>query len=172
MNTKAQITAAAGACYAEYAAALPQTLQVVVGQFPNNIGNATRQVFIDCANAIRSAAVSSPYVLGYVDPLGIADTGVIPSAYANATVYAVGDRALYQGGYLECTEAHTSGATPSYRRWKQLSWLYGTGRAGATTGDGNRDSFLGSDNGHPSLLGSRYLGARIAGEVVRILRQA
>jgi hypothetical protein len=174
VNPPATVTAAATALYATYRAALPKTPIIVVGQFPNSLANATTQSFIDNAKAIRDAAVSAVAagtVLGYIDPLGIADTGVIPAAYANGVSYAVGDRRLSVGGYYECTEAHTGGATLSPRRWKQLSWLTGTGRAGATTGDGNRDSFLGSDLGHPNgVAGCQWLGQRIAAGVVDILK--
>lgn len=39
-------------------------------------------------------------------------------------------------------------------------WYSGTGKVGATAGDGNRDVFLNTDGVHPSLAGSDYIAAR------------
>ena len=50
-------------------------------------------------------------------------------------------------------------------------WLYGTGKVGATTGDGNCDLFTSSDNVHPSGEGHKYLGQRGAREVYNALRR-
>lgn len=42
------------------------------------------------------------------------------------------------------------------------SWITGTGRVGATTGNGNADFFTGTDNTHPSQAGHDYMGRRFA----------
>jgi lysophospholipase L1-like esterase len=41
-------------------------------------------------------------------------------------------------------------------------WLYGTGRVGATSGVGNDDFYINTDNVHPTVAGHDYLGRRIA----------
>lgn len=41
-------------------------------------------------------------------------------------------------------------------------WVSGTGRVGATTGDGNRDWVTGTDGAHPTAEGHRYLAGRVA----------
>lgn len=40
-------------------------------------------------------------------------------------------------------------------------WVFGTGRQGATTGNGNRDWVCGTDNGHPTMEGHVALAGRI-----------
>ena len=42
------------------------------------------------------------------------------------------------------------------------AWVYGTGRVGATTGDGNMDVYISSDQTHPNDAGHFYLGYRTA----------
>lgn len=42
-----------------------------------------------------------------------------------------------------------------------LGWLTGTGRAGATVGDGNQDYYLGSDGSHLTPLGHEYWASKI-----------
>ncbi len=41
-------------------------------------------------------------------------------------------------------------------------WVFGTGRQGATVGNGNRDWVCGTDNGHPTMEGHVALAGRIA----------
>jgi lysophospholipase L1-like esterase len=41
-------------------------------------------------------------------------------------------------------------------------WVSGTGRVGATTGDGNRDWVTGTDGAHPTAEGHRFLAGRVA----------
>ena len=43
-----------------------------------------------------------------------------------------------------------------------LGWIAGTGRVGATTGDGNADIYVVADGVHPSVAGAAYLGTRLA----------
>ena len=44
-------------------------------------------------------------------------------------------------------------------------WQFGTGRVGATTGDGNSDVTTGADNLHPSDYGQDYMSLRLASAV-------
>lgn len=44
-------------------------------------------------------------------------------------------------------------------------WITGTGRVGATAGDGNADLYISADNVHPSPAGHAYLAERLAGHL-------
>jgi lysophospholipase L1-like esterase len=48
------------------------------------------------------------------------------------------------------------------------NWWTGTGRQGATTGNGNADLFTWTDNGHPSQAGHDYITRRTATEIQRL----
>lgn len=48
-------------------------------------------------------------------------------------------------------------------------WVSGTGREGATAGDGNKDWVCGSDNAHPTVDGHAYLAQRVAYGVARAI---
>jgi len=50
-------------------------------------------------------------------------------------------------------------------------YITGTGRVGATTGDGNADYYVGTDSTHPSTAGHLYRAVRLADQV-RLLSQA
>jgi len=133
---------------------------------------------------VRTAALAAPNVIGYIDTLGgPANRG----AWATSTAYAVGDRVSYAGGIYVCTKAHTShtnvgtgypgGTAIAYHSgsWKLDSWLSGTGKDAAATGDGMRDRYLSSDGVHPtapfsaSLGGYRHWALRVAESVAKLL---
>ncbi|MCB5425823.1 hypothetical protein H0274_11175 [Altererythrobacter sp. CC-YST694] len=48
-------------------------------------------------------------------------------------------------------------------------WIFGSGRVGATAGDGNADLVRGTDGVHPSVFGHQYLAHRIATETARVI---
>lgn len=48
-------------------------------------------------------------------------------------------------------------------------YVFGTGRLGTPTGDGNRDWIAGADGAHPTLEGHRYLASRITRGVARAI---
>lgn len=48
-------------------------------------------------------------------------------------------------------------------------WVFGTGKQGATTGNGNADLVRGNDDTHPTVFGHQYLGARLVSETARVL---
>jgi hypothetical protein len=48
-------------------------------------------------------------------------------------------------------------------------WITGTGWSTGTTGDGNADVLIGSDNAHPTVAGHEYLGSQIAAAILDIL---
>lgn len=49
------------------------------------------------------------------------------------------------------------------------SWVFGTGRQSAPTGDGNRDWITGSDGAHSTMEGHRYLASRVTRGIARAL---
>lgn len=49
-------------------------------------------------------------------------------------------------------------------------WIVGTGWEGATTGLGNSDAFIGTDNVHPTRAGHEHLAARIRNAMFDILK--
>jgi hypothetical protein len=48
-------------------------------------------------------------------------------------------------------------------------WVFGTGKQGATTGNGNADLVIGPDGTHPTMFGHQYLGARLVTDTARVL---
>lgn len=49
-------------------------------------------------------------------------------------------------------------------------WIFGAGYVGATVADGgNSNTYIGSDGAHPTILGARYIGRRMAAVARRIL---
>jgi lysophospholipase L1-like esterase len=48
-------------------------------------------------------------------------------------------------------------------------WVFGTGRDGATTGDGNRDWITGTDGAHPTCEGHRQFAGRMARSISRAI---
>jgi lysophospholipase L1-like esterase len=48
-------------------------------------------------------------------------------------------------------------------------WLYGTGNAGAMTGDGDCDVYLSGDNVHPTVAGQNYLAHRVAAQLAPMI---
>lgn len=57
------------------------------------------------------------------------------------------------------------------QRDTRKAWLFGTGKVGATTGDGNSDLFTANDGIHPSPAGHQYFGTRLAREVYTICQR-
>lgn len=48
-------------------------------------------------------------------------------------------------------------------------WFYGTGYTGNTTGNGNSDIMIGSDNVHPSQAGHDYLARKISSTILDVI---
>lgn len=48
-------------------------------------------------------------------------------------------------------------------------WIFGSGRVGATTGNGNADLVVGTDSVHPSIFGQHYLAHRLVTETAHVL---
>jgi hypothetical protein len=50
------------------------------------------------------------------------------------------------------------------------NWIYGTGKQGATTGDGNADFYTYTDGLHPPQVGHDYIASRMFGSFLPILK--
>lgn len=48
-------------------------------------------------------------------------------------------------------------------------WVYGSGKAGASAGNGNADLVTGTDGVHLSVFGHEYIGTRLVAETARVL---
>lgn len=53
-----------------------------------------------------------------------------------------------------------------------IPWIEGTGYAGATTGTGPSDVYIGTDGAHPNAAGNRYLAARMAPVLRRVMKDS
>lgn len=158
----AAVQAAVTTCFGYLLAHAPQVPCVLVGGYPNDATSMLSASRALVYKAIRDGAKACANVVGFVDPVGYADTGLVPSALSNGTNYAVGDRYTYLGALWQVRTAHVGGATPDYTRVIRLSWLYGTGTAGALKSDGNRDVLLSNDGTHPTTLGAQAYALWIA----------
>lgn len=49
------------------------------------------------------------------------------------------------------------------------AWVFGTGKAGSTAGNGNADLVTGPDGTHPTVFGHQYLGTRLVSATARVL---
>lgn len=80
-------------------------------------------------------------------------TTTIPERYMIGTM-----RNGYAENHAACAAAAESRAVPFV---DMLDFLNGTGRAGAPTGDGNRDFYLLPDGAHPTYAGHRAIASHI-----------
>lgn len=166
----ATVGAAALAAFAAYATACPNTPVIVFGPQPSN-STSTLSANRQAVNAaLRTAALASPNVIAYHDMIGNA-SGVV-AAYAAGTTYNPGDLATYLGSVWKWVRPLAgSGIAPGTGSaggvvWGLATYMYdGTGKVGATTSDGNRDTYLANDGVHPTLDGSIALARRQAAEI-------
>lgn len=157
--------AAATACYAAYATALPGVPAIVFGPQPSN---ATDTLSADRATAIaavKAAAVAAPNVIAFFDMVG-SGSGTVPPAFSGFTTYNPGDLVTHAGSIWRWSSPQAGNSGPSYPgidgyNWAPVTYAYtGTGHVGATAGDGSRDVFLYSDGIHPTVDGSLALATR------------
>lgn len=142
----------------------PHVPCIVVGGYPVAASTmfttpATRP---SAYKAIRDGVLNYPNVIGFIDPVGYADTGTVPAALTNGASYTPGNRYTYLGALWEVTIAHTGSTTPDYKSVKRLTWWYGTGNAGTPNSTGNRDVLMSSDGTHPTQAGANAYAAWIA----------
>jgi len=90
----------------------------------------------------------------------------LPKAVIVATGVLDASPTSQQGGDAVRSAAIASAAASAGVLYLDTAgWVTGTGKAGATTGDGNADVYTYSDGSHPTVAGGYYLAARLAGEL-------
>lgn len=168
--SEADLQSAAASLYSKLATALPGVPVVVVGPMPRDHTQTLTATRAKLLRAVKAAADTAPNVVGFIDPVGAVDS---MAAYATGATYAAGARVTYQGAVYRARVAVASApATLATSDWELLSWFTGTGKAGATVGDGNRDALLYSDGSHPTEAGQAYLATCILRELRSILAAA
>ena len=166
-STSAAVQAEAESCMSVLKANLPNTLLI-------SAGPVVRSHILDTTldghdAAVRQAAQNQGWHghISFRDPAWLKAS---TPAWAASTVYAVGDCVLQNGFVQRCYTAHTSTASFDQTKFRSTALVSGTGRVGATAGDGNADLLISSDNVHWSLEGHRVKARHIASEVLRIAR--
>lgn len=146
---------------------LPNTLIIAVGCWL--LGHAPTTAMLNTDAAIKAAATASevPFI-SLIDPLQ--RSGTAP-AWATATAYGVGDMVVANGVVWKCMTSHTSPGSFATTNWRATTFVTGTGRVGATAGNGNADVIISSDGTHPTAEGHRALGYHFAQEITRKLRE-
>lgn len=157
------LQAAATSTYAAYAAALPDVPIVVFGPQPSNATDTLSSGRAAAIAAVKAAAEAAPNVLAFYDMVGTA-AGTVPPAWVASASQNPGDLVTFNGSvYRWNGAAGNAGTTDPYafNRWSLVTYAYtGTGRVGATAGNGNRDTFLSADNVHPTIDGCLALAIR------------
>lgn len=118
-------------------------------------------------------SVNDAAVAGFETTLGPAAKAAwasVKSALPDCKVFVVGVQApsatpsadYIAAGNIIRTAAQEQLGTTVDAYLDPLGWFTGTGRVGATTGNGNSDIFTSNDGLHPTKAGNLYLGERIA----------
>jgi lysophospholipase L1-like esterase len=94
----------------------------------------------------------------------------VSSATANKTFYNTNDLVSYIGSIWRWSRSTPAGnITPggtTQLGWALMTYLYtGTGKVGATAGNGTRDLYLNNDGIHPSLDGATALANKMSSDV-------
>lgn len=168
---QAGVSAAAVALFAALAA-FPV---FVVGppRQPNSVNNASHLANRD---DIRAAAAAAGNVIGMFDPHDSRDrslTAAAPAAWSTSGVYNAGDVVTFtdsQGAVTyEAIVANGPSGSFSVSNFKPTAWVFGTGREGATTGDGPTDVIWRNDASHLTPLGEEMFGGVIADAICRAI---
>lgn len=100
-------------------------------------------------------------------PIGITSTGT-PTAMRDAIVAATAvTNTAHPGVVLGGLPTVGVVVDPIYYP-SGSAWITGSGRVGATAGNGNADRYITTDGVHPSADGHEYLGRRAAAELIRL----
>lgn len=94
---------------------------------------------------------------------------VVLTAKPETIIFMTGPLIASAGAALGHTRCKTAKAAAAAKWPKNVAfidnltdpWVFGTGRQGATTGDGNRDWMTGTDGAHPTMEGHVALAGRI-----------
>lgn len=132
---------------------------IVVAHGYNDASNTAAAITAEallCFQAIRAANPGVPIAV-----LGCQAGSGGPNASQIATDNAIGAAVTSFGDRL-CGFHAVSADTPT--------WLNGTGKIGATTGNGNADVYVDPDGAHPSLAGAEFLAYRSAKAIRTIIK--
>lgn len=164
-NTQTEIRDEAVYVLSQLEQQLPDTIIIAVGCWNSSSGPSANLVNAD--NAIKEAAatVGVPFI-SVQDPGGVRAT---TPGWAASTAYAVGDLRVANGYVQKCIVAHTSTATFDQTKWRATSFVNGTGKLGATTGDGNADLYIINDGVHLTPTGAKALGGFLYERIESIL---
>lgn len=146
-------------------AALPKTIIFLVGMWVTGNPDATR---VTLNNALKASAVATG--VDFIDLLDPTGAGATAPAWVTATLYRPGDMVTSGGVPYVCRVEHTSGGSFAATNWQGTGIIWGTGKVGTTTGNGNADVAIQSDGVHPTAVGQDILKQFITGETRRLLR--
>ena len=171
---QADIGPAAAAAWAAYRAIAPNASVVVFGPQPPNATETLNANRTANNMAVLGAAAGSGDVSAYYDMIGT-QAGAPARAWAAFTMFNPAELISHIGAVWR-HEATTAAQYPSTGapglqnpKWAPMTAdLYGTGRVGATTGDGTRDTYLHSDQHHPTPQACQAIAGRIARALSRL----
>jgi len=192
-SSAAAVQAAAAACFAQVAAALPSTRQIVLGVLWNSGVEAVTTAVLDTDAALQTAAVVAglpfiPFLTGPTDNAG--STTLSAQASSGATTVSVAavftpirstveidtgaarERRIVTnisgvGPYTYTLNAALSATHASGAAVTAVgaNFWTGTGKVGTTTGVGNCDVIVSSDGTHLSQEGHDQLGLYVADQI-------
>jgi lysophospholipase L1-like esterase len=168
-QTPAQLQALATTLLQALVAQLPKCLIFVIGSYSSTTPTSAK---MGHETALRAAAAATgTYFISWVDPSDATASGSGVPAWAASTGYTSGDVVTSPTGVPQvCFSGHTSSASFDQTKFKPTAIFFGTGKIGATTGDGNTDVMVSTDGTHPSPRGCIALGRATYYGVRRHLR--
>lgn len=151
----------------QYATRLPNTRLIVIDTPPRGYTDSIADKTAINLASTRAAINARPNIniIGYHDYIGTIPSTPLYSTFVGSGV-SVGTRTIASGAIWECVNTvlppdggSQTGAptTLNTRDWRMFGWYTGTGRVGATVGNGNRDFLMGAglDETHPVPIGYR-----------------
>lgn len=151
----------------------PNALIIILGCYTP--GTPTSSTIQTCNAAISNAvtAAGGPAAgvcfLNLQDPSGVSSSAV---EFVQADAYRIGDIVTNGDTLYECRAFKAPGAAFSGTNFRGVSVIHGTGKSGATTGDGNADIAVQSDGVHPTVAGAKIIGRWIAERLITAARSA
>lgn len=143
----------------------PTTRVILGGIHMQSDNNDATGIPLEAGLKLLAAQKHIPFI-SQRDPMGLLET---TQAWAPSTAYIDGSTVVYQGLVWVCRVLHTSGGSWDKTKWRATSFLSGTGKVGATVGDGNADAFMGSDGVHYSTAGHAAQGLWYAQQILRAI---
>ncbi|MFZ1250159.1 MAG: SGNH/GDSL hydrolase family protein [Candidatus Microsaccharimonas sp.] len=165
--TEPQLQAEATYVFGQIRQALPNALLIAAGPWVTSHNLSTT---LDAHDAtLRAQAEASGWngYISYRDPLGLKTS---TAQWAASTAYALGDMVIRNGFVQLCVSSHTSTSTFDQTKWRSTAMVGGSGRVGATAGNGNADILVSNDGVHGTSLAHSVKGAFAAAAITRIAR--